>query len=115
MKQKLIDELEKICPNNVYLQGTLAEDEAYPDSFVTFWTDTTSDNAHYDDDVSSIDWSFSVVYYSSDPALVNSVPAQIRTALKAVGFIPQGRGNDIPSDRPSHTGWAMDFDIKEYL
>lgn len=115
MKQTIINVLETICPNNVYLQGTLAADKAYPDSFVTFWTDTTRDNAHYDNGVHSIDWSFSVVYYSNDPAKVNSVPSQIRTALRNAGFISHGRGSDIPSDRPTHTGWAMDFDIKEYL
>mgnify|MGYP003292416708 CR=1 FL=1 len=115
MKQSLIDVLETFCPDNVFLQGTLAEDEPYPESFVTFWTNYTEDRAHYDDDVHSIDWNFSVIYYSSDPALVNSVPSQIRTALKAAGFIPQGRGNDIHSDRPSHTGWAMEFIKTEIL
>lgn len=115
MKDKLIQVLETICPDNVYLQGTFSEDEAYPESFITFITDYTNDNSHYDDDVTSIDWSFSVIYYSSDPALVNSVPATIRQSLKEAGFIPQGKGMDIPSDRPTHTGWAMDFVITEEI
>lgn len=115
MKQLLIDELEEICPNNVFLQGTLAPDMAYPDSFITFWTNYTDDNSHFDDETFSIDWNFSVIYYSSDPALVNSVPATIITALKNAGFIPQGKGNDVQSDVPSHTGWAMDFIYTEYV
>lgn len=109
MKELLISVLETICPNNVFLQGTLAENEQYPESFITFWTDYTDDNSHYDNAVHSINWSFTVIFYSSNPALVLSKPAEIRTALKAAGFIPQGRGNDTPSDQPSHTGWAMDF------
>lgn len=115
MKQSLISVLETFCPNNVFLQGTLNGDAEYPETFVTFWTNYTEDNAHYDDDVCSIDWEFSVILYSCDPAVVGTMPAQIRAALKDAGFIPQGRGNDIPSDRPSHTGWAMDFIKTEYL
>lgn len=109
MKQMLINILETFCPDNVYLQGTIAADTAYPETFITFWTNYTDDNGHLDDEVVSVDWNFSVMYYSTDPALVNSKPAEISTALRAAGFIPQGKGNDIPSDQPSHTGWAMDF------
>lgn len=115
MKQTLINILETFCPNCVFLQGTLNSEEAYPESFITFWTNYTDDNSHYDNDVFSVDWNFSVIFYSSDPALVNTKPAEIRTALKAAGFIPQGKGNDIPSDRPSHTGWTMDFIYTEIL
>ena len=105
IKQLLIDILEKYCPNNVYLQGTLNPDEAYPETFITFWINFTDDNAHYDDKVHSVDWNCSVIYYSSDPQLVNTIPEKIITDLISLGFIPQGKGNDIPSDHPSHTGW----------
>lgn len=115
MKQLLIEVLEGICPNNVYLQGTLSEDEAYPSEFITFWTNYTDDNSHYDNDVDSVDWQFSVIFYSNDPANVGTVPGTIRTKLKAAGFIPQGKGFDVPSDVPTHTGWAMDFIITENL
>lgn len=115
VKEILINKLEEICPNNVFLQGTLGENEAYPESFITFFTNFTEDRAFYDDEVHSIDWTFSVIFYSSSPALVGTVPTTIYTELKKIGFIPQGRGNDIPSDQPSHTGWAMDFIYTEIL
>lgn len=115
VKQKLIDALETICPDEVYLQGTLTEDEDYPESFITFWTDFTDDNSFYDDNVHAVDWNFSVIFYSSSPALVGTKPDEIRAALKAAGFIPQGKGQDIPSDRPSHTGWAMEYIYKEII
>lgn len=113
MKKKLIEILEKICPN-VYLQGTLNENEAFPESFITFWTETTDDDTFYDDGAKSEIWNFNVIFYSADPTLVETKPAEIRAALKAAGFIPQGKGNDIPSGKPSHTGWAMDFIIKKF-
>lgn len=115
MKQQLFNALNTICPNNVFLQGTLDSNEAYPESFITYWTNYTADRAHYDDDVHSVDWQFSVIFYSSDPLLVETTPLQIRTALKALGYIPQGKGSDVMADNPAYTGWAMDFIKTEIL
>lgn len=115
MKDLLITTLEIICPGNVFLQGTFAENETYPESFITIWTDSTNDDSHYDNNVHSIDWYFTVIFYSSNPAEIQSVPGQIISALKAEGFIPQGKGFDIPSDRPTHTGWTMEFVIEEII
>jgi hypothetical protein len=115
MKQKLIDILEQFCPNNVYLQGTIHPDVMYPSELVTFWTPSTDAAAHFDNAVTTINWTFSVIYYSDDPAKVNTKPFEIAAALKAAGFVQQGRGHDIPSDEATHTGWAMDFVCVERL
>ena len=115
MKQKLIDILEKHCPQQVYLQGTMNPDKEYPAEFVTFWTPTTDDAAHYDNAVTAVDWTFYIVYYSSDPTQVNTKPFKIAADLKAAGFVQHGKGSDILSDEPTHTGWAMDFVYTEKL
>ena len=115
MKEKLIQVLETFCPNNVYLQGTLNPDEAYPQKFITFFAQATEDVAFYDNDVDAVEWDFAVMFYSSNPSEVDTIPALIRTALKKAGFIPQGKGNDIFSDSPTHTGWAMEFLIRENI
>lgn len=118
MKQKLINALTGcgfVEGETLFLQGTINPAAAYPETFVTFWTDSTDDNGHFDNGVVSVDWSFSVILYSSYAGIVNTKPAEIRAALKAAGFIPQGKGTDIMSDEPTHTGWAMDFIITEYL
>ena len=108
MKTLLIDTLEKLG-YPVYLQGTMPEDEEYPASFITFFTLAGDDAAHFDNEPAGTAWSYQVIFYSSDPLLVASVPREIHSRLKAVGFIPQGRGRDIPSDEPTHTGCAMAF------
>lgn len=113
MKQKLFEELKKIG-YPVFLQGSLNSDAAYPDNFITFFTDDTQDGAHYDDQTSAFVWYFAVIFYSNDPEILNSKPAEITQVLKQAGFIPQGKGRDIPSDEPTHTGWAMDFIYIEY-
>ena len=114
MKNLLINELNKFG-YPVYLQGSLNADEAYPETFITFFTDYTADGSHYENDVNSVEWNFSVILYSSDPKIVNEKPIEIINALKKAGFIPQGKGQDIPSDEPTHTGWAMDFKYIEYI
>lgn len=108
MKQKLISALETFG-YPVKLQGTFNPDEMYPDTFITFWCNSTEDNLHFDNDVHSVDWFFSVIFYSNNPTLVNTKPKEIIAVLKSAGFIPQGKGNDIPSDESTHTGWAMEF------
>lgn len=114
MKDKLIEILETIYPNDVYLQGTIAPDVKYPNSFITFFVADTEDNSFFDDDLSAEDWTFSVIFYTNDPTLIETKSHEIITKLKANGFIPQGKGRDIPSDVSTHTGWAMEFKYKKY-
>lgn len=118
MKQKLIAALVKcgfIEGETLVLQGTLDPAQPYPDDFVTIWTDYTADNSHFDNVVNSVDWNFTVIYYSNDPEKIATKPIEIIAALRAAGFVPQGKGQDIPSDEPTHTGWAMEFIGVEYL
>ena len=107
MKNKLIAILEKYgFP--VFLQGTLNPEEAYPETFITFWTDSVDGSKHFENETTLFDWTFSIILYSSNPETVNTLPEVMRADLKAAGFIPQGKGFDIASGRPTHTGWAMD-------
>lgn len=108
MKQKLIDVL-KSFGYPVKLQGSINEKEAYPDTFITYWTTDVLDNAHYDDEPTSYAWDFAVIIYSNDPLIIDAKKDEIKLALKNAGFIPQGKGMDVLSDEPTHTGWAMDF------
>ena len=112
MKQKLISTLQAFgFP--VHLQGTMNAEESYPDTFITFWCSSTEDNLHFDNDVIAVDWSFSVMLYSNSPAIVNTMPKEIISALKDAGFIVLGKGQDIASDESTHTGWAIDCIITE--
>lgn len=111
-KQKFIDIAAKrgyVEGKTLFLQGTLNPEEAYPDDFVTYFISTTADTSHYDDTVHSVAWYFSVIHYSNDPAIVNTKPFELMADLRAAGFIPQGEGQDVMSDEPTHTGWAVDY------
>ena len=98
----------------VRLQGSLSANEAYPDSFFTFWNNTGSDGSHYDNDAIYYVWSFDVNFYSTNPALVYSKLEEARVALKAAGFIISGRGYSVASDEPTHTGRGFNALIIEH-
>ena len=103
MKDLLIKILESFG-YPVKLQGSLNKDEAYPESFFTFWNNDSYDGNHYDNEAISYVWDFDVNFYSTDPALVNSKLIEAKTKLKQQGFIVPGKGYDVASDEPTHTG-----------
>ena len=95
--------------NKVIQQGSLSNDDAYPDSFFTFWNNDTTDDAFFDNTETETIWDFDLNFYSNDPALVNSVLLQAKQLLKAAGFIPDGSGHDVLSDEETHTGRGMNL------
>ena len=92
----------------VFLQGTLAKDDPYPDSFFTFWNDSTNDLTHYNNDAIAFVWAFTVYFYSNDPELVNTMMESVRSLLKSNSWNMTGVGYDVPSDEQSHTGRALE-------
>lgn len=108
VKQLLIDTLEPFgFP--VLLQGSLSADEKYPDSFFTFWNNSTEDDEFYDNDSNRVIWDFDLNFYSNDPELVNSKLLEAKRLLGDEGFIVSGSGYDIISDEPTHTGRGLNL------
>lgn len=107
MKEELIEILESFG-YPVFLQGSLSQDAKYPTSFFTIWNNDTSDQNHYDNDAIAYVWDFDVNFYSVDSSLVNTILNQVKQRLKTNGWIVSGKGRDVPSDEPSHTGRGID-------
>lgn len=103
MKDDLITILETFG-YPVRLQGSLAEDEKYPESFFTFWNYESVDGSHYDNNPINYVWDFDINFYSIDPDLVNTMLLEAKTKLKSNGWIVSGKGHDVASDEPTHTG-----------
>ena len=108
VKDLLISTLESFN-YPIYLQGSLSDEDVYPDSFFTFFNNDTSDNAFYDNNESQTIWDFDLNFYSTDPELVNSVLMEAKPLLKAVGFIVDGAGYDVLSDEVTHTGRGINL------
>ena len=92
----------------VKLQGSLAPTEAYPARFFTIWNDETTDGHHYDNAPIAIEWDFSVFFYSEDPQDVIDTTEEAIQLLRTNGWIIDGRGYDVASDEPTHTGRGFD-------
>ena len=104
----IVDDLIKILTDKYELpvirQGSMSEDEAYPEEFFTFWNRDTDDHAHYDGDVYGYVWDFDINFYSTDPDRTYSVLDDAIKELKENGYIIDGRGHDVMSDEVTHTG-----------
>ena len=103
VKQLLIDTLS-VFNYPIYLQNSLSDEDTFPDSFFTFFNNSTVDDAFYDNTESETIWDFDLNIYSIDPAIVNSTLVIAKPLLKAAGFIVDGKGYDVLSGVPALTG-----------
>lgn len=109
VKLLLINTLTEEFNLPVIQQGSMSMDEDYPESFFTFWNNTTTDAAFYDDTETETIWDFDLNYYSDDPTSVNTMLLEAKTLLKGVGFIVDGSGYDVMSDEKTHTGRGINL------
>ena len=112
MKEALITILESIeitegVTYPAFLQGSLADDAPYPESFFTFWNGDTDDNDFYNNQAVETVWEFDVNFYSVDPVLVEEMILRAKQALIDAGWIVNGKGYDLPVDEPTHTGRSI--------
>lgn len=107
MEDKLIEILESFG-YPVFRQGTLAEDEEYPDSFFTFWNNGSPDHSHYDNSEYGTEWFYDVNFYSNDPEKTYSVLLEAIVKLKSEKWIITSKGYDVASDEPTHTGRGVE-------
>ena len=87
-------------------QGSLSEDENYPDN-------TSDDGSHYDNESNTYIWDFDLNVYSSDPEKINKLLLDAKEKLIKKEFIVNGKGHDLISDEPTHTGRGINVQIIE--
>lgn len=88
----------------VYLQGSMADSESYPDCFYTYFNNSTLGQQYLDNIENAVVWDFDVNAYSNNPDTAQQMLMSARDALRAIGYICAGAGYDIISDEPTHTG-----------
>lgn len=109
VKLLLINTLKDEYDLPVIQQGSMSMDDEYPESFFTFWNNTTTDAAFYDDTETETIWDFDLNFYSDNPTSVNTMLLEAKTLLKGVGFIVDGSGYDVMSDEKTHTGRGINL------
>ena len=103
MEDTLITLLETL-KYPVMRQGSLAPDQEYPDTFLTFWNTDETGHAFYDNADATVEHDFRISVFSTDPDTAYSVLASARTLLKTNGWIITDRGFDVESDEITHVG-----------
>lgn len=91
----------------VMRQGSLSPEEAYPDTFFTFWENEETEHSAYDNETAISEHDFDVNVYSKDPEKIYSLLSEARKLLKENGWIIARRGYDVASDEITHTGRGM--------
>jgi hypothetical protein len=108
VKQLLIDTISSFN-YPVYQQGSMSDSDDYPDSFFTFFNNSTNDDAFFDNQETRVIWDFDLNIYSIDPDVVNGTLTQAKPLLKSAGFIIDGTGHDVISDELTHTGRGINI------
>ena len=57
----------------VYLQGSMADNEPYPESFYTYYNNSTGGLTYYDNMEKSVVWDFDVSAYSANPDMAQQM------------------------------------------
>ena len=105
--EKIIDSKTAAEDVPIFKQGSLGEDEAYPDTFLTFWENPEAEQTAYDNGTATVVWSFDVNGYSTSPNKLYSLMNALRAAYKADGWQTPDRGHDVASDEITHTGRGL--------
>lgn len=113
MEDQLIELLESF-DYPVFRQGSIAPEQQYPDTFLTFWNTTEEGQSFYDNETASVVWQFRVYSYSISPITAYSVLAAARKLLKENGWIMQSRAYDVRSDEATHVGRGMTVEFLLY-
>lgn len=92
----------------VSLQGSYADAEPLPESFITYQIVTSNDQSFYDNNPKISNYTVQVVFYSKKMSLIKTVPDLIYSGLKNAGFTRQGKGRDIPFNT-DYYGWMVEY------
>ena len=107
VRDRLINSLEPIG-FEVRLQGSYAENEPLPESFITYFIVDSPDGNYYEDGPLLTYIRIQVVLYSMKMSAINTIPEQIFNACRNAGFIRDSRGRDLGFEG-DHYGWSMNF------
>lgn len=108
MDELLIETLNQIG-YPVFLQGSLAPDATYPEHFFTFWNRYTQDVSFYNNKETKTLWEYELNFYSTNREYVRTKLNKAIKLLKEKNFIIDGKGHDVGSDEPTHTGRGINI------
>lgn len=112
------EKLEKVLDKTnypYYRQGSITDTSKLPQTFITFWNSSTPFNSFYDEEPHSVDWTWAIYFYTTDPSIIYSLPNEFLKLAKEEGFILQQQANDIASGIEGYVGRFLIIKYKEKL
>lgn len=108
----LLQSIEDIVDNETitykaYRQGSIPQDQTYPNTFFTFWLNNEIEHSAYDNDTSNVTYDYDVYIYSTDIDKCLDLLDRARRKLKDNGWIIIVRSFDAFSDEITHVGTGM--------
>ena len=98
------------CP--ILRQGSMAQEEAFPKYFFTFWNNS-AENKYHSNDITATIWNYDLNFYGICPKTVYDTMSKAIEVLKEAGFIVSGKGYDVASDETSHIGRGIQIFVIE--
>lgn len=107
VRDRLINALSSLG-YQVLLQGSIADDEPLPETYITYFISDSPDDAFYDNQPKRTHTYINLILYSKKMSLIKTVPDQMHNLLSQAGFIRDGKGRDYSYEK-EHYGWLMNY------
>ncbi|MFK7692859.1 hypothetical protein [Paenibacillus sp. HJGM_3] len=90
-------------------QGTFADENKLPETFITYFVVDTPNNSHADNLPTSRTTRAQITLYSKKPALKQGADASIKAVMLPAGFLRVG-GRDLPyNPKTGHYAYTCDY------
>lgn len=96
-------------------QGSYGDDEELPETFYTFWNQSSELDGWYGNKASKRIWEWNIFYYTSNPELIYSGLDDFLNKAKSLGFIIKDSGRDITTGEVGYYGRFTTISFVEIL
>ena len=109
----IYNDLEEVTGLIAYQQGTVPKE--MPESYVTVWNTSSLDNLNANNKTISVEYEFTVIYYTTDWKNIYTKTEEMISLLKAKGYVIDGRGFDIDSGMEDYVARCIEVSKIEKL
>lgn len=102
--EDLLIELVSSLGYPIFRQGSLTENDPYPDTFFTYWNNSETNHSAYDNDTVIVQYNYDLNIYSTSIDTCYSVLKSAERLLKSNNFTTTEFGFDLYSDEITHVG-----------
>ena len=99
----------------VYRQGAMSNDAIYPETFITYWNNSSPDHSHYDNAGRGTAWNYTVNVYSEDSAEAYRLIGEIRSLRHEPALEQAEKIRSVFRAEAARLGGAAEITVTEDL